>query len=477
MVLLVSSWWFPARQKPCVVIPEGAEVASVQFTRTTEVPTVHNFVQFSGSVSTFVSDLQAAFSGSVGFIQGQADTTVGRTSNALIVVNNQKVFSVPPNNYLGYTGSWEQYSPTQMAGAVFTPVTASGGTSVSYIPSYAGTRTKSFDPARSIYNQIGTNMQLWRTWLGRARSGSQMVRVGFLGDSLTAGFLSNIGAEDPVSQLRALLKDAGYTVGELVWLVNSGSNGLTDSRVNLGGWSYQGVPYANSVTAGGQLTYTSIAAGTVVEILSTGQSGSFTYTIDGGSPVTINPNVTQMVLTRVTGLPNTTHTVVLTASASRAYVAAIGVNNAKGICLMNASQCGSSAALWLGTNAYSDLINVLISAQPNVVLAELGSNDQAQGVAVATFQTSMQSLITKLKTANATPFLTATMQYPGNAYWNALYNLADNNNLPLLDLQDLMATVPSDLKESDGQHLNGAGYAIKTAGWADMLQIPRTNAP
>lgn len=458
----------------------AAEVTSVQFTRTVETPTVHTFVQFSGTLSTFVSDLQSAFGSTAGFIQGQSDTTTGFTANALIVANNQAVISVPPNNYLGYTGStWEQYSPTQMAGAVFTPA-ASGGTSVSYVPSYAGTRTGYFDPARSVYNQVGASgstMQTWRTWLGRARSGSQMLRLGFMSDSLTAGYLTNIGTDDPVSQLRTILKGAGYTVGELVWLVNSGSNNLTDSRVNLGGWSYQGVPFANSVSAGGQLTYTSLAAGTVVEILSTGQSGSFTYAIDGGSPVTVNPNVASMVMTRVTGLPNTTHTVVLTASASRAYVAAIGVNNAHGICLMNAAQCGSSAALWYGTNAYTDLVNVLISAQPNVVIADLGSNDQAQGVAASTYQTTMQTLITKLKTASVTPFLSATMQYPGNAYWNALYNLSDSNSIPLLDLQDLIGTVPSDLKASDGMHFNAAGYAIKSAGWADLLQIPRLPSP
>lgn len=349
-------------------------------------------------------------------------------------------------------------------------------TGTALVPSYAGARTGPFDPARSIYNQTSANMLTWRTWLGRARESNQMLRIGFVGDSLTAGFLTDIGNEDPVSQLRELFDAAEFTTGELVWIVNSGSNGLTDDRVSLGGWTLTGITYANSATPGAQLTYTSLAVGTVVEILSNGQ-GAFSYTIDGGSPVTVSATGSNMVLTKVTGLPNTAHTVVLTATSSRAFVAAIGVNAGKGVCLINASQCGSTASQWLGTNAYSDLINALIAAQPSIVLAELGSNETAQGVSASTFQTNMQTVITKLKTASIAPFLTATMQYPGGPMWNAMYNLADSNGLPLLDMQDRIGTVPSDLKASDGQHFNAAGYSLKAAGWADMLQIPRPPTP
>lgn len=353
--------------------------------------------------------------------------------------------------------------------------TPTAGTAL--VPSYAGTRTGPYDAARSIYNQTGTNMLTLRTWMGRARGTTQMLRIGFVGDSLTAGFLAGMGVGDPVSQLRGILNQAGYPTGELVWIVNSGSDGLVDNRVSLGGWTLTGITYANSATPGAQLTYTSLAEGTVVEILSTGQSGAFSYAIDGGSPVTISPTGASMVLTKVTGLANTSHTVVLTATAARAFVAAIGVNNAEGICLINASQCGSTAAQWLGTNAYSDLINALIAAQPGVVLAELGSNETAQSVSASTFQTNMQTIITKLKTASIAPFLTATMQYPLAPMWNVMYNLADSNGLPLLDMQDRIGTVPSDLKASDGQHFNPAGYSLKAAGWADMLQIPRPPTP
>lgn len=341
------------------------------------------------------------------------------------------------------------------------------------VPSYAGVRSGPFDPARSIYNQSSANMLTYRTWLGRARSSDHLMRIGFVGDSLTAGFLANIGTGDPVSQLRGLFEQAGFTVGELVWIVNSGSDGLVDNRINLGGWGLTGITYANSATAGAQMTYTSLAVGTVVEILSTGQSGAFTYAIDGGSPVTVSPTGASMVLTKVTGLPNTSHTVVITATSTRAFIAAMGVNAGHGVCLINASQCGSTAAQWLGTNAYSDLINALIAAQPNIVLAELGSNETAQSVSASTFQTNMQSIITKLKTASIAPFLTATMQYPLAPMWNAMYNLADSNALPLLDMQDRIGTVPSDLKASDGQHFNFSGYTLKAAAWADMLQIPR----
>lgn len=86
---------------------------------------VQNFVQFSSTVSALNTAIQSAFASVVGTIVVQADTVSGQTSNALVIANDNVVFSVVPGNWVGYNnGQWSQWTNAQMAGGpatVFTP--------------------------------------------------------------------------------------------------------------------------------------------------------------------------------------------------------------------------------------------------------------------------------------------------------------------------------------------------------------------
>lgn len=87
--------------------------------------TVFNFVQFTTAAG--VSALQTALNGMSGVTSGQVQVFAdAQTSgNALVVFNDQQVFSVPPNNYVGYNGgSWAQYLPAKMAGGASSIFTA-----------------------------------------------------------------------------------------------------------------------------------------------------------------------------------------------------------------------------------------------------------------------------------------------------------------------------------------------------------------
>jgi hypothetical protein len=89
-------------------------MAATQYLPIAEVAKVQNFVQFSSTVSALQTALNGAFS-SAGNVQCMADTTAGQTSNALVIVNDNIVFSVPPNNWVGWNnGAWAQYTPAQM---------------------------------------------------------------------------------------------------------------------------------------------------------------------------------------------------------------------------------------------------------------------------------------------------------------------------------------------------------------------------
>ena len=91
-------------------------MAPTAYIKTTEAAKVQNFVQYTtgGGVSAFNTALQA-FASSAGTILAQADTIT--SGNALVIVNDNMVFTVPPNNWVGYNfGSWSQWTPAQVNG-------------------------------------------------------------------------------------------------------------------------------------------------------------------------------------------------------------------------------------------------------------------------------------------------------------------------------------------------------------------------
>jgi hypothetical protein len=88
----------------------------------TYVPTanltpLYSFSQYTSGGGT--AGLQTALNAQPGITTGQvqvfADAQVA--TNALVVFNDQQVFSVPLNNYVGYNlGAWTQYPAAKLAG-------------------------------------------------------------------------------------------------------------------------------------------------------------------------------------------------------------------------------------------------------------------------------------------------------------------------------------------------------------------------
>lgn len=94
-------------------------MAAVQYLPLSEIPKIVSFVQFAspqGTTSLLQTALNTAFGATAGNVQVMADTTTGQTSWALVIVNDNLVFSVPPNNWITYfNGQWFQLTPTQLA--------------------------------------------------------------------------------------------------------------------------------------------------------------------------------------------------------------------------------------------------------------------------------------------------------------------------------------------------------------------------
>jgi len=92
---------------------------------TASLSPVYTFVQFTSGGG--VSGLQTALNGLPGVTSGTvqvfADAQVA--TNALVVFNDQQVFSVPLNNWVGFNqGTWAQYTAAKMAGGANSTFTA-----------------------------------------------------------------------------------------------------------------------------------------------------------------------------------------------------------------------------------------------------------------------------------------------------------------------------------------------------------------
>jgi len=87
---------------------------------TSSLSPLYTFVQYSSTVSALETALQAAFPSQN--VQVYADDQ--SAGNALVVANQQTVFTVPSGYYVGFNGSWAKYSAAQMAGGVNSLFTA-----------------------------------------------------------------------------------------------------------------------------------------------------------------------------------------------------------------------------------------------------------------------------------------------------------------------------------------------------------------
>lgn len=93
-------------------------------------------------------------------------------------------------------------------------------------------------------------------------------------------------------------------------------------------------------------------------------------------------------------------------------------------------------------------------------------NDATSGTAVATYKAQMQAAVTAAKSNGASVVLVTSAPSAAadvTLYTKALYELADSNDLPLVDLQDLIGGQPAANAlglYNDPTHPNAAGNGL-----------------
>lgn len=292
-----------------------------------------------------------------------------------------------------------------------------------------------------IFNWGASNTRRLVSSLAAAKAGTGYSDHLVIGDGQSYNPLSSLADLWP-NVLRRHLAADGLTDGGTGWVrPQNGYLSDLDSRVTKSGtWTLvgDGGVYWRSSSSGATMTFVSDVAGTAVSVAYYNTSAAFTVSIDGGAPVTVTPSGASTVGTySVTGLSDTTHTVVVTTSSS-SYVFIVGfqcyrpnsirVHNLAGYG-WKTSQVNSSTAFTSGWT-----IQQMIP-DPDVVHIAIGFHDIYESVSIPTITANIATIRNLWPDADvilhAGPQGTGMTNWP--AYVTALYSLASSLNVPLVD--------------------------------------------
>lgn len=265
------------------------------------------------------------------------------------------------------------------------------------LPTYAPTGlTKSWEAHLCLFNAGAQPFRHVSRAKARVLNGGKMDIV-VLGDS------GVIGSDGTTTLERNSLGErlAAYIADSLgKRLAGTGlSPAVPASGIFSDRWSSTGTvtktgPYA-WMSAGSTLTFTSLVAGTSVDVYYSGKNPAFSYTVDGGAVqnVAAGPNTdTVHKHTGPSGLADTVHTVVITAPSNNTFIMGVHVGRTSGVAGHSLGYGGTTAA-WAGNTdvswtATTDTNGVYLARKlmldasgitPDLVIINLGTNDIWRG--------------------------------------------------------------------------------------------------
>ena len=311
--------------------------------------------------------------------------------------------------------------------------------------------------------------QFWRP--KRDNAGAVAAKVMAIGDSITQGYYcSNLKTTSWVGRMRTSLQAAHGNGGTGMFSVSStqailavdagvaadwtanGSLATTTGSPTTGIGFGPGISHLR-FTAAGTITFTGVRGTSVRLWYITGGAprAAWQYSIDGGAAVNVSAVVgaTTIANIDVTGLADTTHTVVITWNGAPADVLDfIGVAGFKatGVVVDNMGRSGTnvSTAQWGNTSALTIPWNGGVSNPTDLAIVALGVND-ATLIAEApdVWLNGMATVLNTIKLANngATDIILVNQHF-GSLTGSGLYtqysarirDLADNYNAALVNM-------------------------------------------
>ncbi|EMU9329675.1 SGNH/GDSL hydrolase family protein, partial [Klebsiella pneumoniae] len=320
----------------------------------------------------------------------------------------------------------------------------------------------------------------WRTAKTKYKlSVTSKLKVGFTGDSWTE--------KKAIPQMMANILYSEYSKAGEGWINFASANGdtLNGMSFNISGWTtYDASETTAAPTYGCALDGLCLyATGTAARITlnavsATGLSiyykdttGTFRYTIDGGTPIVVTGagtgNVTKV---DITGLANGTHQLVIDLTGNADTVVIYGVYatiSSSGVEIQKFGNANITA------DGYTKVLgNISYFAQqlnPDIIFMIIGTNDYRLGRTLSNFYTALSAWVQAYKTALpdtalvliAPPQCNASGSYPLSSYRDVMRQVANENHVEFFSLYDdfpaAYATANTYGLWNDALHLNNNG--------------------
>lgn len=320
----------------------------------------------------------------------------------------------------------------------------------------------------------------WRTAKSKYKlSVTSKLKIGFTGDSWTE--------KKAIPQMMANILYSEYSKAGEGWINFASANGdtLNGMSFNISGWTTYDASettaaptygcaldglclYATGTAA--RITLNAISA-TGLSIYYKDTTGTFRYTIDGGTPIVVTGagtgNVTKV---DITGLANGTHQLVIDLTGNADTVVIYGVYASISSNGVEIQKFGNSN---ITADGYTKVLgNISYFAQqlnPDIIFMIIGTNDYRLGRTLSNFYTALSAWVQAYKTALpdtalvliAPPQCNASGSYPLSSYRDVMRQVANENHVEFFSLYDdfpaAYATANTYGLWNDALHLNNNG--------------------
>lgn len=365
-------------------------------------------------------------------------------------------------------------------------------------PSVAKGRPHDFDTRCGSYNMTPTSFRLGRSSIANARAGLGVCDITIYGDSRAQGSGLSITTKayqtSWVGRLRSRL--TGATDSGLVPLWNNLAT--YDDRYSFTGtWTdlFDGPFSAALKQATSAATYTFTGTFDSIAIYYLYGSSNFTYSLDGASAVTINgtSNAIGGAWARATVSAGalSQHTITVSWVSGTLFLGAFEPRRGTtGFRVHSIALAGQEATHLLNSDGsgWNSKETTWLINKPNIGIIDLAINAYNNQIALATVQSQTQTII-NLITATGTPVLVAPFDYPAgtaqtiplSAYISLYYDLADTNNIPLIDLNwqfksDAVWPANPSGYYADGIHFKELGHSAQELVIANALNLTALNS-
>jgi len=136
-----------------------------------------------------------------------------------------------------------------------------------------------------------------------------------------------------------------------------------------------------------------------------------------------------------------------------------------GVRVLNAGISGDTAGDGLGR-----LRRAVLAHQPDLVLIAFGLNDMKNGVSLSRFEEDLSAIVSEIVAGGAQPVLLTTTRLQRGAgmvarvnpapYNESIRTLAEEKDIPLIDVNDQFKGLNTPEYLIDAAHLNGEGYRV-----------------